>query len=79
MVAAYDDGELLGEERVELTEGSGGRVDLPGGHQPGPGHPAPHGGRRVAWSCTRDRGATVVPLRELVRYPLIPDVRPGLP
>ena len=30
-VAAYDDGELLAEERVELTEGSGGRVELPGG------------------------------------------------
>ena len=27
---------------------------------------------------TSDRGATVVPLRELVRYSLIPDVRPGL-
>ncbi len=77
VVSAYDDGELLGEERVELTDGSGGTVDLPQGTSLVRVTP-----RRtdVAASVvvTSDRGATVVPLRELVRYSLIPDVRPGL-
>lgn len=77
VVAAYGDGELLEEERVELTDGSGGVVDLPEGTDLVRVTP-----RRtdVAASVvvTGGGGATVVPLRELVRYALIPDVRPGL-
>lgn len=78
VVAAYGDGELLAEKRVELTDGSGGTVDLPRGTDLVRVTP-----RRtdVAASVvvTGRGGATVVPLRELVRYALIPDVRPGLP
>lgn len=78
VVSAYGDGELLAEERVELADGSGGTVNLPEGTDLVRVVP-----RRtdVAASVvvTSNRGATVVPLRELVRFALIPDVRPGLP
>lgn len=77
LVAAYGDGELLAEKRVELSDGSGGVVDLPEGTDLVRVTP-----RRtdVAASVvvTGREGATVVPLRELIRYALIPDVRPGL-
>ncbi|MGZ5400149.1 MAG: DUF5719 family protein, partial [Nocardioides sp.] len=77
VVSAYGNGELLGEELVELTDGSGGTIDLPEGTDLVRVTP-----RRtdVAASVvvTSRQGATVVPLRELVRVALIPDVRPGL-
>ncbi len=77
LVATYGDGELLAEKRVELADGSGGVVDLPEGTDLVRVTP-----RRtdVAASVvvTGRAGATVVPLRELIRYALIPDVRPGL-
>jgi hypothetical protein len=77
-VSAYGDGELLDEQRVELADGSGGTVDLPEGTDLVRVTP-----RRTGVSAsvvvTSRQGATVVPLRELVRYTLIPDVRPGLP
>ncbi|MEJ7794760.1 MAG: DUF5719 family protein [Nocardioides sp.] len=76
VVSAYGDGELLAEKRVELTDGSGGTVDLPEGTDLVRVTP-----RRTDVSAsvvvTSRQGATVVPLRELVRYALIPDVRPG--
>lgn len=78
LVAAYGGGELLEEERVELADGSGGVVELPEGTDLVRVTP-----RRaeVAASVvvTGGRGSTVVPLRELVRVALIPDVRPGPP
>lgn len=78
LVAAYGDGELLSEERVELTDGSGATLDLPPGTRLVRVTP-----RRTdvagAVVITSSGGADVVPLRELVRTALIPDVRPGLP
>ena len=78
VVSAYGEGELLAQERVELADGSGGTLDLPEGTDLVRVTP-----RRtdVAASVvvTSRQGATVVPLRELVRFALIPDVRPGLP
>lgn len=78
LVSAYDDGTLLAEERVELADGSGATLDLPDGTSLVRVTP-----RRTDVSgavvVTSGRGASVVPLRELVRYALIPDVRPGLP
>ena len=77
VVSAYRDGELLEEKRVELTDGSGGIVDLPEGTdlvRVTPKRTDVAAGVVV----TGPGGATVVPLRELVRYALIPDVRPGL-
>ena len=77
VVSAYGDGELLAEDRVELTDGSGGTIDLPEGTDLVRVSP-----RRTDVTAsvvvTGREGATVVPLRELVRYALIPDVRPGL-
>ena len=77
VVSAYDDGKLLAEKRVELADGSGGTVDLPRDTSLVRVTP-----RRTdvaaAVVVTSDAGATVVPLRELVRYALVPDVRPGL-
>lgn len=78
LVSAYDDGKLLIEERIELADGSGATFDLPRGTSLVRVTP-----RRTevaaAVVVTSDRGGTVVPLRELVRFALIPDVRPGLP
>lgn len=77
VVVAYGGGELLEEKRIELTDGRGGVLDLPEGTDLVRVTP-----RRtdVAASVvvTGAGGATVVPLRELIRYALIPDVRPGL-
>lgn len=77
-VTAYDaDGTRLSKERFELSDGSGGSLDLPQGTRLVRVTPAR---TSVATAVVvRDDGATVVPLRELVRYALIPDVRPGLP
>ena len=75
-VAAYDDGKLLAEERVELTEGSGGSVDLPEGTSLV--RVTPRRTSVAASVVTTGDGATVVPLRELVRTSLVPGVRPGL-
>jgi Family of unknown function (DUF5719) len=76
-VAAYDDGTLLREERVELTEGSGGRVDLP--ERATLVRVTPRRTTVAAALVSSGRGATVLPLQELVRRALVPDVRPGLP
>ncbi|QZY30019.1 DUF5719 family protein [Nocardioides coralli] len=76
-VTAYDaDGRRLQRRRVELTDGSGGEVELR------------RGTALVRVSSKRTtvaaavvvtgRGATVVPLEELVRRSLVPAVRPGL-
>jgi hypothetical protein len=77
VVASYDArGRELGEERIELRNGTGGTVDLPEGTRLVRVTP-----RRtdVAGSVVvTGQGATVVPLREVVRSSLIPDVRPGL-
>lgn len=78
LVAAYDaEGKRLEESRVELAEGSGGVVDLPRGTTLVRVTP-----RRTAVAAAvvvKGDGATVVPLRALVRFGLVPDVRPGLP
>ena len=76
-VAAYDDGELLAEERVELTEGSGGRVELP--ERTSLVRVTPRRTSVAASLVTTGDGATVLPLQELVRTSLVPHVRPGLP
>jgi hypothetical protein len=77
VVTAYDaDGEELLEERVALTEGSGGDLALPEGARLVRVTPRRTG--VAAAVVVRGDGSTVVPLRELVRYSLIPDVRPGL-
>jgi hypothetical protein len=76
-VAAYDDGELLAEERVELTQGAGGRVDLP--ESTSLVRVTPRRTAVAASLVSTGEGATVLPLQELVRTSLVPDVRPGLP
>ncbi len=76
-VAAYDDGKQLVEKRVELTEGSGGRVELPRGTTLV--RVTPKRTAVAASLVTTDDGTTVLPLQELVRRALVPDVRPGLP
>jgi hypothetical protein len=77
VVAAYDDGKLLEEKRVELTEGSGGRVDLP--DRTTLVRVTPRRTTVAAALVGTGNGATVLPLQELVRTALVPDVRPGLP
>ena len=77
VVEAYDDGRLLHEERVELTQGSGGRIDLPRGT--GLVRVTPRRTSVAAAVVATGAGATVVPLRELVRTAVVPSVRPGLP
>lgn len=77
VVTAYDGGRTLATKRIELTEGSGGVVDLPKGTslvrvRPSRTHVS-------AAVVTTGDGSTVVPLRELVRHAQIPAVRPGLP
>ena len=76
-VAAYDQGELLAEKRVELTEGSGGRVELP--EDTSLVRVTPRNTAVAASLVSTGDGATVLPLQELVRTSLVPDVRPGLP
>ena len=69
-------GEELLDDRVALTEGSGGTLDLPEDTRLVRVTP-----RRTAVAgavVVEGEGSTVVPLRDLVRYSLIPDVRPGL-
>ncbi|MCW2764100.1 MAG: hypothetical protein JWO11_59 [Nocardioides sp.] len=77
VVAKGPDGEKLAATRLELNPGRGATVTLPR--------------RAVLVTVTPERtavigavlvqgvGATVVPLRELVRSDLIPDIRPGTP
>ena len=76
-VAAYDDGRLLAEERVELTEGAGGRVELP--ERTSLVRVTPRRTAVAASLVSTGDGATVLPLQELVRTSLVPQVRPGLP
>jgi len=76
-VAAYDRGKLLTEKRVELTEGSGGRVDLP--RRTTLVRVTPRRTAVAASLVSTGDGATVLPLQQLVRTALVPDVRPGLP
>lgn len=77
-VAAYDaDGERLRRDKVELTDGSGAVVDLPRGTALV--RVTPRRTEVAASVVVKGDGATVVPLRPLVRFGLVPDVRPGLP
>ncbi len=77
LVTAYDvAGKELLDERIALSEGGGGTLDLPEDTRLVRVTP-----RRTAVAgavVVNGDGATVVPLRDLVRYSLIPDVRPGL-
>jgi hypothetical protein len=83
IVASYDEaGELLEEERFELTDGSGGALDLPDGTRLVRVTPRRTEVTAAVVVRAEERGTggtTVVPLEQLVRYALIPDVRPGLP
>lgn len=76
-IRAYGGGRLLDERRIELTEGSGGTLDLPG--DTSLVEVTPRRTSVAASVVSTGTGATVVPLRELVRTALVPDVRPGLP
>jgi hypothetical protein len=77
-VAAYDaDGKRLDQQKVELSDGSGGVVDLPRGTALV--RVSPQRTDVAAAVVVKGDGATVVPLQALVRYGLVPDVRPGLP
>jgi hypothetical protein len=77
-VAAYDaGGKRLRQEKVELTDGSGAVVDLPRGTALV--RVTPRRTEVAASVVVKGDGATVVPLRPLVRFGLVPDVRPGLP
>jgi hypothetical protein len=77
-VAAYDaDGKRLDQQKVELSDGSGGVVDLPRGSALV--KVTPQRTDVAAAVVVKGDGATVVPLQALVRYGLVPDVRPGLP
>ncbi|WP_432477003.1 DUF5719 family protein [Nocardioides sp. GXQ0305] len=77
VVEAYDDGKRLSQKRVELTEGSGGRVELP--EDASLVRVTPRRTSVAASLVSTGDGATVLPLQELVRTTLVPDVRPGLP
>ncbi len=83
IVASYDEtGELLAERRFELTDGSGGEVELPEGTRLVRVTPRRTDVAAAVVVRAAGRGAggtTVVPLEQLVRYALIPDVQPGLP
>ena len=82
IVASYDeDGELLQEKRFELTDGSGGELELPEGTRlvrVTPRRTDVAAAVVVRAEGRGTAGTTVVPLEQLVRYALIPDVRPGL-
>lgn len=78
VVTAYDArGRRLSRKRVELGEGSGGTLGLPA--QTRLVQVVPRRTEVAGSVVVTDRGATVVPLRDLRRRTLIPDVRPGLP
>lgn len=77
LVDAYDGGRRLARERVELTQGSGGTVELP--EDTSLARVTPRRTSVAASVVATGRGATVVPLRALVRTTSVPDVRPGLP
>jgi hypothetical protein len=77
VVSAYDDGRLLEEERVELGQGSGTTIELP--RDTSLVRVTPRRTSVAGAVVTTGDGATVSPLRELVRTTLVPDVRPGLP
>ena len=83
VVSSYDeDGELLQEKRFELTDGSGGELKLPEGTRLVRVSPRRTDVAAAVVVRAEERGTggtTVVPLEQLVRYALIPDVRPGLP
>ncbi len=83
MVASYDEnGRTLQEKRVELTDGSGGELALPEGTRlvrVTPRRTDVAAAVVVRAEGQGTSGATAVPLEALVRYALIPDVRPGLP
>jgi hypothetical protein len=83
IVSSYDeDGELLQEKRFELTDGSGGELRLPEGTRLVRVSPRRTDVAAAVVVLAEQRGTggtTVVPLEQLVRYALIPDVRPGLP
>jgi hypothetical protein len=83
IVSSYDeDGELLQEKRFELTDGSGGELKLPTGTRLVRVAPRRTDVAAAVVVRAEERGTggtTVVPLEQLVRYALIPDVRPGLP
>jgi hypothetical protein len=76
-VTAYADGEVLTEKRVELTQGSGASLPLP--DDASLVRVTPRRTDVSAAVVVSGQGATVVPLRELVRRSLVPAVRPGLP
>ncbi|QBR91972.1 DUF5719 family protein [Nocardioides euryhalodurans] len=76
VVESFDDGRSLGEERLELTEGSGGAIDLPEGTSLV--RITPRRTSVAASVVTTGNGATVVPVGDLVRTALVPSVRPGL-
>lgn len=77
-VAAYDaDGKRLRQRQVELAEGTGGVIDLPRGTALV--RVTPRRTSVAAAVVVKGDGATVVPMQALVRFGLVPDVRPGLP
>lgn len=77
LVTAYADGEPVTEERVELTDGSGATLDLP--QRADLVRVVPRRTDVAAAVVVTGDGATVTPLRELVRRTLVPSVEPGLP
>ncbi|HEX6149380.1 DUF5719 family protein [Nocardioides sp.] len=83
VVTSYDEnGRQLQEKRVELSDGSGGELKLPGDTRlvrVTPRRTDVTAAVVVRAEARRTSGTTVVPLEQLVRYALIPDVRPGLP
>ncbi len=77
-VAAYDgEGERLQEKKVELTDGSGAVVDLPRGTTLV--RVTPKRTEVAASVVVEGDGATVVPMRALVRYGSSPTSGPGCP
>ncbi len=77
VVSRAADGTELDRTRVELQPDSGRRVALPSRAELVTVSPERTG--LVGAVLVTGRGAAVVPLRELVRSGLVPDVRPGLP
>ena len=77
VVAHTAGGKELVSRRIELNPGRGAAVDLPEGATLLT--VTPDGTSVIGAVLVQGRGSTVVPLRELVRTGLIPDVRPGTP
>jgi hypothetical protein len=77
VVAHTAGGKELASRRIELNPGRGVAVDLPDGATLL--RITPDGTSLIGAVLVQGRGSTVVPLRELVRTGLIPDVRPGTP